>query len=83
MTTIEKLKLMEEMEARNEARRQQYIRDCGAYDAIQISARGIMASIDILAKHYNLERNELFELLVNTMCVMTQIDEQGGVMAHD
>lgn len=76
MTTIEKLRLMDEMEARNEERRQQYIRTCGVHSAIEISARAILDSLDILAQHYNVPRAELLELLVNTMWAMKQTDDQ-------
>lgn len=76
MTTIEKLKLMEEMEARNEARRQEYIRTCGVHSAIEISARAILDSLDILAQHYNVTRPELLDLLVNTMQAAQQTDDQ-------
>lgn len=78
MTTIEKLRLQEEIEARNEERRQQYLRDCGVHSAIEISARGIMDSLDILAQHYNVRREELLELLVNTMWAMKQTEDQEG-----
>lgn len=79
MTTIEKLKLMEETEARNEERRQQYLRTCGVHSAIEISARAILDSLDILAQHYNVTRPELLELLVNTMWAMKQTDDQDRV----
>ena len=79
MTTIEKLRLHKEIEARNEARRQQYIRECGVHSAIEISARAILDSLDILAQHYHVTRAELLELLVNTMWAVQQTDEQEGV----
>ena len=79
MTITEKLKLQKEIEARNEARRQQYIRTCGVHSAIEVSARAIMDSLDILAQHYNVTREELLELLVNTMWAMLQTDDQERV----
>lgn len=79
MTTTEKLKLMKEMEARNEARRQQYIRDSGVHSAIEVSARAILDSLDILAQHYNVTRDELLELLVDTLWAMKQTDDQERV----
>ena len=78
MKTAEKLNLMKEMEARNEERRQQYIRTCGVHDAIEISSRAILGSLDILAQHYNVTRPELLELLVNTMWAQEQTMEQEG-----
>lgn len=79
MSTTEKLKLMKEMEDRNEARRQEYIRTCGVHSAIEISARAILDSLDILAQHYNVTRGELLELLVNTMWAKQQTDDQEQV----
>ena len=73
MSTTEKLKLMKEMEDRNEARRQEYIRTCGVHSAIEVSARAIIDSLDILAQHYGVYRAELLELLVNTMWAQEQI----------
>lgn len=78
MSTIEKLMLQEEIEARNEARRQDYIRTCGVHSAIEISARAILDSLDILAQHYNVPRSELLDLLVNTMQAAQQCDEQAS-----
>lgn len=78
MKIREKLTLLQEVEARNEARRQEYIRTCGAHSAIEISARAILGSLDILAQHYNVDRAELLELLVNTLWAMEQTEAQEG-----
>lgn len=78
MNTRKKLQQMKEMEARNEARRKAYLETVGIHGAIEIHARAILGSLDILAQHHNLPRSELLELLVNTMWAMQQTDSQEG-----
>lgn len=78
MSTTEKLNLMKEIEGRNETRRQEYLRTCGARDAIDVTARAIIESLDLLARNYNVPRSELLELLVNTCWTWEQIKAQEG-----
>lgn len=78
MTTRKKLECMKEMEARNEARRKAYLETVGIHGAIEIHARAVLGSLDILAQHHGLKRAELLEVLVNTMWAMEQHDQQEG-----
>ena len=78
MTTREKLILKEQADKRNEERVRAYLMTVGAHGAIEIHARAVLGSLDILAQHYDVTRAELLELLVNTLWAMQQSDEQEG-----
>lgn len=78
MTIREKLALKEQMDKRNEERVRAYLKTVCAHGAIEIHARAVLGSLDILAQYYDVTRAELLELLVNTMWAMQQSDEQEG-----
>lgn len=78
MTIREKLALHDEAEKRNEERLKLYLETVGAYKAIEISARAVLGSLDVLAQQYDVKRAELLEQLVNTLWAMQQSDEQEG-----
>ena len=50
----------------------------GHCPAIEIHARAILGSLDILAQHYGVKREALLDLLVDTLWAMQQSDEQEG-----
>lgn len=78
MTIHEKLILKEQADKRNEERVRAYLNTVGAHDAIEIHARAILGSLDILARHYHVDREELLDLLVSTLWAMNLSDKQEG-----
>lgn len=78
MTIREKLALHEEAEKRNRERVDAYLKTIGAHGAIEIHARAILGSLDILAQHYHVDREELLDLLVDTLWAMNLGDKQEG-----
>ena len=78
MTIREKLALKEQMDKRNEERVRAYLKTVGAHGAIEIHARAVLGSLDILAQHYHVDREELLDLLVSTLWAMNLSDKQEG-----
>ena len=78
MTIREKLALHDEAEKRNNERIHAYLKTVGAHGAVEIHARAILGSLDILAQHYGVKREALLDLLVSTLWAMQQSDEQEG-----
>lgn len=78
MTIRERLALRDEAEKRNNERIHAYLKTVGAHGAIEIHARAIIGSLDILAQHYHVDREELLDLLVSTLWAMNLSDRQEG-----
>lgn len=88
MSIREKLTLKDEIEARNEAREREFLQArtlgkfsetvCDFNKTVNDAAEAIHSGIDILAKHYGVERSELLELLVNTLWAQEQTKAQEG-----
>lgn len=67
MNTREKLALHDEVEKRNEERIKAYMQTAGVHTALEIHAKSIIDSLDILAERYRLPREELLESLIETL----------------
>ena len=76
MTTRERLTVHEMIEARNEARIKAYMRAASVHTALEIHAKAIIDSLDILAERYRLPRAELLESLIDTLYVTDQFMAQ-------
>jgi len=81
MSIREKLNQMKEIEARNADREREFLQAQNVEDmhrTVESFAEAIHSGIDILAKHYGVERSELFELVIDTMQAMEQTKAQEG-----
>lgn len=76
MTIQEKLALHDEVEKRNEERIKAYMQTAGVHTALEIHAKSIIDSLDILAERYRLPREELLESLIDTMRATLQFTTQ-------
>ena len=75
-TTREKLALHDESEARNEERRKTYMQTVGVHTALEIHAKAILDSLDVLAGRYHLKRDELLDELISTLYATDQCRAQ-------
>lgn len=67
MNIREKLALKDQIDARNDARWKEFFDAMGVHNALEIQARGIMGSLNILADHYHVPRNTLLEQLLGML----------------
>lgn len=71
MTVEEKLKIMDEVDARNAER-------INKYHAVEVIAEGIHGSLDAIANRFNENRETLFDLMIATLQAMEQTRIQEG-----
>ena len=76
MTINEKLALRDEVEKRNEERINAYMHTAGIHTVLEIHAKSIIDSLDILAERYRLPREELLEALIATLQATHQFTSQ-------
>lgn len=76
MTATEKLALHDEVEKRNEERIRAYMQTAGVHKALEIHAKSIIDSLDILAERYMLPRGELLDALIDTLRATEQFMAQ-------
>lgn len=81
MTIKEKLALRDEIEKRNEERIKAYMQTAGVHTALEIHAKSIIDSLDILAERYMLPREELLDALNDTLRATHQHMAQQEIVA--
>lgn len=75
-TIREKLALRDEVEKRNKERINAYMRTAGIHTTLEIHAKSIIESLDILAERYRLPREELLDALIATLQATNQFMAQ-------
>jgi len=81
MSITEKLKLNDEIDARNKIREKEFIQMQKVeiiHRIIEAYAETIHGYIDMVAQDYGLKRSEVIDLLIDTLYAVEQIKAQEG-----